>query len=205
MLDLPPGVAPPTPTGVLPHPPLSERSPDTISGSVGESIALSYGSGRRRTWAALIALAVVLFGSAAVLSLVKMRHPVAALPLQASANVDVSPSPSPAPSAATSPPATAVKPTKVEAPATQQVVVRSHPSGASVTVGDKVVGTTPALLQLALPQSLAITLRGYRPTHEVVTRGGEMTIQLVPEPVARHTTTRKKSGKDGTPTSLGLD
>ncbi|MSP63440.1 MAG: PEGA domain-containing protein [Myxococcales bacterium] len=82
-----------------------------------------------------------------------------------------------------------------------QVVVRSVPSGAAVTVDGKPAGTTPTVVTLALPHEIALDLPGYRPLHEVITRGGEIVLELALEPRAAPRPKPRRATKP----ALGLD
>ena len=62
--------------------------------------------------------------------------------------------------------------------AAAKVVVRTVPSGAEVLVDGEVVGTTPAVLTIALPREVTFRLEGYASAREVITEAGELTIKL---------------------------
>jgi hypothetical protein len=57
-------------------------------------------------------------------------------------------------------------------------VVRSDPEGAEVLIGDKTVGTTPAVLNVALPQEIVVRHEGYRASREVLAAPGTVTVKL---------------------------
>jgi hypothetical protein len=59
------------------------------------------------------------------------------------------------------------------------VVVRSEPPGAAVSVDGKPAGTTPTIIDVALPHEVWLALDGYHATREVVTVPGEITVRLV--------------------------
>jgi serine/threonine-protein kinase len=71
------------------------------------------------------------------------------------------------------------------APVQQKVVVRSEPSGALVTIEGKPMGPTPALLTLALPQEVFVSMKGYKTAREVLSSPGEITIRMQAEVVKR--------------------
>ncbi len=113
------------------------------------------------------------------------ERPAATAPATVSA-----PAPAPKPAA---PPA-------AQPPATQQVTIRSEPPGATVTVDGRARGVTPALLALALPAQVEVTLAGYRPAREVVSRPGELKLKLV-----RARAGARPAAKKGGKFHLGLD
>jgi len=77
------------------------------------------------------------------------------------------------------PPAPAPPAEKPSAPATVQVVVRSDPAGATLTVDGAVVGTTPAVVKVAPPKEVQLARDGYQPTREILTGAGEVTVKLL--------------------------
>jgi len=72
-------------------------------------------------------------------------------------------------------------------PVAQKVVVRSEPSGATVSVDGRPMGPTPALLTLSLPQEVFVSMKGYHTSREVLSSPGEVTIRMQAEQV-KHST-----------------
>jgi hypothetical protein len=81
--------------------------------------------------------------------------------------------------------ATAV-PERPPEPATVAIEVRSAPAGASIVVGGKRVGTTPATVAVALPASIVVTRAGYRPSRLFAERPGPIDVRLVPVRLSPH-------------------
>jgi hypothetical protein len=81
--------------------------------------------------------------------------------------------------------ATAV-PERPPEPATVAIEVRSAPAGASIVVGGKRVGTTPATVAIALPASIVVTRAGYRPSRLLAERPGPIDVRLVPVRLSPH-------------------
>jgi hypothetical protein len=65
------------------------------------------------------------------------------------------------------------------------VILRSEPAGATVIVDEKVVATTPTVVQLVLPHDVTVQLDGYRPQTQRVDTPGELTLKLLAKPKAR--------------------
>ena len=91
--------------------------------------------------------------------------------------------PRPASMAAQTP--TAVSSAAPQKPAAVAVEVRSTPAGASVVIGGKRVGVTPATLALELPASIVVSRAGYRPSRLRAERAGRINVRLVPLAPAR--------------------
>jgi hypothetical protein len=85
------------------------------------------------------------------------------------------------PAAQPAAPPPAPSPPPPSAPALTKVVIRSEPSGATVTVDGKALGTTPALLSLNLPQEIYLSLAGHQTAKEIITAAGEKLITLTAE------------------------
>jgi hypothetical protein len=64
-------------------------------------------------------------------------------------------------------------------PAGFTVEVRSVPSGASILVGGKRVGVTPATITLDVPSSIVVTRAGYRASSIRAERAGQISVRLV--------------------------
>jgi serine/threonine-protein kinase len=176
-----------TPTPLPPTYTPTNTPNSTLAGAASEVITpspevidLRRSSGRRpRAYLALAALLVA--GALGVALTRRSSEPPPSPPPSVAA-------PPGAPSAAASaqrPRLPAERPAGAAPAATAQVVVRSDPSGATVTVAGMAKGTTPALLTLTLPQEIYVSLHGYRTAHEVVTAAGETDIKLVAEPHPR--------------------
>jgi len=103
----------------------------------------------------------------------------AATPPSAVAPSAITPAaPSPAAPSATPSAATAPAP-GVAPPSGFTVEIRSAPSGASVIVDGKRVGTTPATIALDVPASILVVRDGYRPSRIRAERAGPITVRLV--------------------------
>jgi hypothetical protein len=74
----------------------------------------------------------------------------------------------------------AAAPERPPEPATVAVEIRSAPAGASIVIGGKRVGTTPATVAVALPASIVVTRAGYRPSRLFAERPGPIHVRLVP-------------------------
>ncbi|HMG56679.1 MAG TPA: PEGA domain-containing protein, partial [Kofleriaceae bacterium] len=59
------------------------------------------------------------------------------------------------------------------------------PTGASIMVGGKRVGTTPATISVALPAAILVTRSGYRPSRVRAVRAGPVDVRLTPNRPAR--------------------
>jgi len=153
-----------------------------------EDTARSRRRGRAIVVAALVAAVAITAGWSIATSETAVLAPIARTTV---APADVAPPPPPrAPTPAAAVPATppaAATPSATTPAAGFTVEVRSAPPGASVSVGGKRVGVTPAKIALDLPASLVVTRAGYQPSRVRAERAGPINVRLVP---ARRAPTR---------------
>jgi serine/threonine-protein kinase len=159
----------------------------TMSGSAGESIPSLHPTepqGRRNT-GLLVGAVVAALGLAGGGFVLFNKHP----PKEDSpaAAAVVAPPPAPKPSPLVAPAVEKPTPPQPSAPEKApvadkaQVIVRSDPPGATVSIDGVNVGTTPALVRVPLPTEVRLERSGYQPAKEVLTRAGEVNIKLVAE------------------------
>jgi serine/threonine-protein kinase len=67
---------------------------------------------------------------------------------------------------------------KPEAPKPVSVILRSDPPGAVVLVDEKPVATTPAVVQLVVPQEVSLQLDGFQTAKQLVQASGEIMVPL---------------------------
>jgi serine/threonine-protein kinase len=166
----------------------------TMSGSAGESVPSIHPPappGRRNAGllvGAVVAALVLAGGGLALFN----KHPGAKEDSPAAAAV-VAPAPRPAPPVPVPAAGQPTPPPAPSVPAKAQVIVRSDPAGATVSIDGVNMGTTPALVRVSLPTEVHVERSGYQPAKEVLTSAGEVTIKLVPE--VAHKPSHRPSGK----------
>ena len=118
--------------------------------------------------------------------------PTTASPTAPATDAPTAPTTTPPPAPTTAAPiAPATAPTTPPAAVPTQpagvvsVEVRSTPAGASIMVGGKRVGTTPATISVALPAAILVTRSGYRPARVRAVRAGPIDVRLAPSRPAR--------------------
>jgi serine/threonine-protein kinase len=188
-----PGKSPSGPIAVgAPRPYTPTYTPSTIASAASEvmppspSQELRLTGGGANRWALIAAAAAV--ASIIGIGFAVTRKPAAPVPAAAPPSGAAPQAKAPAP-VVVAPTAPAPAAPVLQAPTSPQmskVIVRTDPSGASVVVDGRTLGTTPALLTLALPQEVFLSLKGYRTAHEVLSAPGETSIKLAQlEPRAR--------------------
>jgi len=166
--------------------------PARAAGTGSADLAPAAVSRRRWPWIAAASGSALIL-AIAIAALASRTRPPAPERLTTPSPTATAPAPPIAPAIPTAPAA----PAAPAEPKPAQVTIRSEPPGAAVTIGGQRRGVTPALLSLPLPTEVELSLSGYRPAREVVTRPGEVRLKLsrLPRPHA------KKPGKR----HLGLD
>jgi serine/threonine-protein kinase len=185
-----------------PRPFKAASLPSTLSGSASEiptvDASTRIGTRARVSGFVLGAVGLVLVGglAAGLASFRRAQPEPSAHPIVAPSVAAPAPQPAPAPVAAPAP------------PATQKVVLHSRPEGAEIIVDDRSAGTTPTVLDLALPHPLVLKRKGYRQQQAVVTAAGDTTVVLEREPrPTRHRPTKGEPARPGAPSGFheGLD
>jgi hypothetical protein len=169
------------PQASLVRPPSHVHTPSTssaVSAMVGQLV--DEGRSRapsRRTGLGVVAVVLALAGGGWLWSRVTTSPQSASMASGTTANAaPISDAPANrAPSAGVPAPIT-------PATAPLRVVVRSEPAGATVLVDGQARGTTPAVLELKLPQELHFALDGYLPEKAVVTAVEGPPFKLTPVP-----------------------
>jgi hypothetical protein len=79
-------------------------------------------------------------------------------------------------------PASDAAPAIGDAPAPlPRVAIRSTPPGATIVIGGKAVGRTPATLELALPVEIELRRRGFRTARTHAAAAVPVDVRLVPQ------------------------